>query len=88
MLHYFGHTNDKMINPLCLHVLTPTARAVFLRVFIHMLIYRGLAENVFHGLKECSKRVKLRNAFKEHPLCVSGSVHFVFRSSVSLPYDL
>lgn len=67
-----------MIDPTCMHVLTPTARAVCLRVFNHTRIYSGLAENVFCGLRECSKRVKPINAFKGCPLaasvCVCSSV--------------
>lgn len=47
-----------------------------------MCIYIGLVENVFRGLQECCKRVKLINAFKECPLCVSVSVQFGFNSSV------
>lgn len=76
--------NVKMINPVCTHALTPTAPAVFLRVFIHTRIHGGLAENVFCALKECSKRVKLRNVFKECPLCVPVFVSFGFSSFVSV----
>ena len=77
-----------MIDPMCTHALTPTARAVFLWVFIHMLIYSGLEENVFRGLKEGSKRVTLINAFKEHPLCVSVSLLLGFSSFVTAKHRL
>lgn len=55
---------------MCICKLTPTAHTVFLGVFIHAHIYSGLAQNVFHHLKACPKRLKLINIFKLSTVCV------------------